>query len=71
MDLAEITVPVTIVQAERDEFIRPEHAKYLARTVPGAKLLTLPGVTHFAPVQRPDLFNDTMLAFLARLDKWD
>lgn len=63
-DLAEIAVPVTIVQAEGDEFIRPDHAAYLARTIPGAKLVTLPGVTHFAPVQRPDLFNGAALAFL-------
>ena len=31
-DLAEIRVPVTVVQAERDEFIRPEHAAYIAGT---------------------------------------
>src|SRR5215208_1321698 len=29
-DLAAIGVPVVIVQAEHDEFIRPEHAEYLA-----------------------------------------
>ena len=66
-DLAQIAVPVSIVQAEADEFIRPEHAAYLARTIPRAKLVILPGVTHFAPVQRPDLFNDAVLAFLRDL----
>jgi non-heme chloroperoxidase len=27
----------------------------------------LPGVSHFAPLQRPDLFNRTVLDFLDRL----
>ncbi|MBN3799329.1 alpha/beta hydrolase [Burkholderia sp. Ac-20392] len=66
-DLAAIAVPVTIVLGEHDEFIRPEHATYLARTIPGATLTTLPGVSHFAPLQRPARFNAAMLAFLERL----
>lgn len=62
--LAAIRVPVTVVHAEGDEFIRPEHAEYLARTIPGAQHVPLKGVTHFAPLQRPTLFNETVLAFL-------
>jgi hypothetical protein len=34
-----------------------EHAEYLARTIPGADLILLPGVSHFAPLQRPERFN--------------
>jgi pimeloyl-ACP methyl ester carboxylesterase len=66
-ELAAIRVPVEIVQAERDEFIRPEHAAYLAGTIPGARLTLLPRVSHFAPLQRPALFNAAMLAFLGRV----
>ncbi|MGN6359848.1 MAG: alpha/beta fold hydrolase [Thermomicrobiales bacterium] len=66
-DLAEVRVPVTIVQSEGDEFIKREHAQYLARSIPGADLIILPGVTHFAPLQRPALFNATMLAFLRQV----
>lgn len=69
-DLSEIAVPVTIVQAEGDEFIRREHADYLARSVPGARLVVLPAVTHFAPVQRPDAFNAAVLGFLDGLPRW-
>ncbi|KVE78678.1 alpha/beta fold hydrolase [Burkholderia vietnamiensis] len=65
-ELAAITVPVAIVQGEHDEFIRAEHAAYLARTIPGATLTLLPGVSHFAPLQRPARFNAAMLAFLER-----
>lgn len=63
-ELAAICVPVTIAQSEHDEFIRPEHAHYLARTIPDARLVLLPGVSHFAPLQRPALFNDAVLTFL-------
>ena len=66
-DLGEITVPVTIVHGEGDEFIRPEHADYLARSMSGAELVILPGVTHFAPVQRPEEFSRAILEFLDRL----
>ncbi|WP_328766240.1 alpha/beta fold hydrolase [Devosia aurantiaca] len=66
-DLRSVAVPVTIAQAEGDEFIRPEHARYIAETIPGTTFVDLPGVTHFAPVQKPDLFNTAVLNFLTRL----
>jgi pimeloyl-ACP methyl ester carboxylesterase len=66
-DLAKIDVPVRIVQSEKDEFIRREHAEYLARTIPGASFLLLEGVSHFAPLQRPEEFNMAMLAFVGEV----
>ena len=66
-DLAEVRVPVAIVQAEHDEFIRREHAEYLARSIPGAELILLPDVSHFAPLQRPGEFNGMVIAFVRRV----
>ncbi len=66
-DLANITVPVTVAQSEHDEFIKREHAEYLARTIPGAKFALLKNVSHFAPLQRPDLFNAAILKFAHEL----
>ncbi len=66
-ELAAIRVPVAIVQSERDEFIKQEHAEYLARTIPGAELIVLEGVSHFAPLQRPEVFNAAVLGFLSGL----
>jgi pimeloyl-ACP methyl ester carboxylesterase len=65
-DLARIRVPVWSVLGEHDEFIKREHAEYLAATISGASLHILPDVGHFAPVQRPDVFNTAMLDFLSR-----
>lgn len=66
-DLAQIRVPVVIVQSEHDEFIKPEHAAYLARTIPSAELILLPGVSHFAPLQRPGSFNQVITTFLHKI----
>jgi pimeloyl-ACP methyl ester carboxylesterase len=66
-DLAQISVPVAIVQSEHDEFIKREHAEYLARSIPNAEFIDLPDVSHFAPLQRPEQFNSAMLAFLDKV----
>ena len=63
-DLGKIRVPVTIVHSEHDEFIKLEHAKYLTNTIPNAEFVYLREVSHFAPLQRPELFNSVVLEFL-------
>jgi pimeloyl-ACP methyl ester carboxylesterase len=65
-DLEKISVPVVIVQSEHDEFIKRDHAEYLARSIPNAELVVLNGVSHFAPLQRPEQFNIAMLAFISK-----
>jgi len=65
-DLSQISVPVAIVHSEHDEFIKQEHAEYLAHNIPNAEFIYLPGVSHFAPLQRPDQFNSAMLTFLGK-----
>ena len=67
-DLAAISVPVVVAQAEHDEFIKREHAEYLAQSIPNARYLFLPGVSHFAPLQKPAQFNATILSSIG--DFW-
>lgn len=66
-DLARIKVPVAIVQSEHDEFIKREHAEYLAHNIPNAEFIFLPGASHFAPLQRPEQFNAVMLEFVNKV----
>jgi pimeloyl-ACP methyl ester carboxylesterase len=66
-DLGRIAVPVLSVLGEHDEFIKREHAEYLARAIPGASFKLLPGVSHFAPLQRPAEFNRVMLEFVGKV----
>lgn len=66
-DLGKITVSVAVVLGEHDEFVKPEHAAYLARSLPNAELIMLADVSHFAPLQRPAPFNRELLRFLDKI----
>jgi pimeloyl-ACP methyl ester carboxylesterase len=66
-DLAKISVPVVIVLSEHDEFIKREHAEYLAEAIPDAEFIALDGVSHFAPLQRPEQFNAAILEFVGKV----
>jgi pimeloyl-ACP methyl ester carboxylesterase len=63
-ELNAMTTWVTLVLGEHDEFIKREHMEYLHRELPNSELIILPHVSHFAPWQRPELFNQTLLQFL-------
>lgn len=56
-DLKRIKVPTTIVIGSHDEAVSCAHTRYLVRTIPGAKLLVLPNVGHFAMRQAPSTYN--------------
>ncbi len=63
-ELNAIPTRVTLVLGEHDEFIKREHMEYLHRELPSSELIILPHVSHFAPWQRPEMFNQTLLQFL-------
>ena len=69
-ELTRIDVPVTVAIGEHDEFIERKHMEYLANTLPRAKLVVLDEVSHFAPLQRPELFTAAVQAFLRDLAGW-
>jgi pimeloyl-ACP methyl ester carboxylesterase len=62
--LAAIKTPTMIVDGEYDEGIKREHTEEIAHQIPGAKLLILPGVSHFGHWQNPVLYNKELTAFL-------
>ncbi|WP_213807693.1 alpha/beta hydrolase [Granulicella sp. dw_53] len=64
-ELAAIKAPnIVIADGEHEEFITRAHTTYLAATIPGAKLIILPDVSHFAPWQAPTTFNNSIVQFL-------
>jgi 3-oxoadipate enol-lactonase len=63
--LAEIDVPVLVVHGEDDALIPMSEAEELAAKLPDARLVRLPGVGHLPPLERPDVFERELLAFLA------
>lgn len=63
-DLARIRTTVAIVDGDHDEAIKRAHTEYMARAIPGARLIILPNASHFAMLQQPGEFNAAMLGFL-------
>jgi len=62
--LTMITTPTAIVDGEYDEAIKRQHTEEIARLIPGAKLIIMPGVSHFGHWQNPALYNRELTAFL-------
>jgi pimeloyl-ACP methyl ester carboxylesterase len=62
--LAAITVPTAIVLGDHDEAITREHTEYLAKTIPGAELVILPDVSHFAMLQDPAGYTKAVRDFI-------
>jgi len=62
--LAAVKVPTTISDGEYDEIIKQEHTKEIAAEIPGARLIILTNVSHFAMLQNPIQFNEAVSEFL-------
>jgi len=63
-DLARIAAP-TLVMVGDDDIVRFEHTIELFETIPDAQLAVIPGASHLAPVEKPELVNQLVLDFLA------
>ena len=61
-----ISVPVWIVDGDHDEAIKRENTDLMASLIPGAGELILPEVSHFAFLQDPTMFNQSLLHFLSQ-----
>jgi pimeloyl-ACP methyl ester carboxylesterase len=62
--LSEIRAPAAIVTGDHDEAIKHDHTNTMARVIPGAKLVILKDVGHFAMLQDPDAYTKAVLDFL-------
>ena len=61
--LAALTCPVLVIAGTRD-MIRRDHTRLIAASIPGARLVLLPG-THFIAAETPEGFNEAVTEFLA------
>ena len=67
--LKTIHTPITIADGRYDEGIKQSHDRYMVSTIPDARLVILPGVSHFAMLQNPPLFARAVLDALTA--PWD
>jgi len=64
-DWAHIKVKALVMGGDRDGQDFPALAKHIADTIPGARLVLIPGVGHVPHIQAPEVFNRELLKFLA------
>jgi len=65
--LGEIRVPTLVIIGENDLSVPVSRARAMADRIPGAAFHVVPGAPHMAPLERPDLFNPPLLAFLGNI----
>ena len=65
--LPHVNVPTLIVAGTEDTFTPYWLSQEMHSRIPGAKLLTVPGGTHVAPIEHPELITLRLEKFLARI----
>jgi pimeloyl-ACP methyl ester carboxylesterase len=63
-ELARIEAPTLLIQGDRD-LVDVRHTAAVAEAIPDAQMAVVPGASHAAPVEKPDLVNRLILDFLA------
>jgi len=61
-----IRCPVTLITAERSPLAAGRVVGHLGRCLPNARVITLPGVGHMAPLAQADQVNDLIVEALRR-----
>lgn len=56
----------TLVMAGDDDLVSLEHTFAIYRAIPVAELAVVPGTSHLAPIEKPELVNGLILDFLRR-----
>jgi pimeloyl-ACP methyl ester carboxylesterase len=63
--LHQIAVPTLVITGDADRLIPPANSDILAKHIPGATLSKIPGGSHGFNFETPEVFNRTVLEFLA------
>jgi 3-oxoadipate enol-lactonase len=63
--LHQITAPTLVITGDADRLIPPANSDIIARSIPGARLVKIPGGSHGFNIEMPDQFNRAVLDFLA------
>lgn len=64
-ELARIHQPVLVIGGAQDRSLAPEALDALARLLPDAQRVSLPGIGHWPQLEAPDAFDAALLSFLA------
>jgi pimeloyl-ACP methyl ester carboxylesterase len=64
VDLGQIDRPTLIVWGDQDPFVGPKLGETLADTIPGSRLVRLPGTGRLAPEEAPETLASMILEFI-------
>ena len=56
-----VKAPITIFRAERGSTCGIGDGRYFLRAHPGSSVTTIPGTSHFLPMERPDIVRDALM----------
>ena len=65
--LRKVTSPVLVIRGELDERVA-EPSAFLARTMPTAREIVIPGVGHVTNILAPTRFNEALRTFLSAIE---
>jgi len=65
-ELAKISAPTLVIAGAEDPATPPEHGRYLAEHIAGARLVVLDAAAHLANVEQPEAFTAAVLDFLTK-----
>ena len=67
-ELPRLRVPTLILQGLEDQLTPPGGSVKMSRALPRARLLMIAGAGHNLPIEQPELFRASVLAFTAGVD---
>ena len=63
-DLGKIRAKTLVILGEHDDITR-QHGQEMARLIPGARLVVIPGASHMVPLEKPEELNKIIIDFLS------
>jgi pimeloyl-ACP methyl ester carboxylesterase len=64
VELNQIDCPTLIVWGDQDPFVSPKLGDRLADTIPGSRLMRLPGTGRLVPEEAPETLTNIILEFV-------
>lgn len=68
-DLAKIALPTMVIVGEHDAISTVDEMRSIAKAIPDAEFVIIPGAGHMTPLENPDGFNEAIEQFLTRVER--
>ncbi|MGH2688542.1 MAG: alpha/beta fold hydrolase, partial [Actinomycetota bacterium] len=65
-DLPGIALPVLVLHGDEDRIVPVDEARAMVAAIPGSRFAVVTGAGHLAPMEKPDVANAVVGAFLRR-----